>query len=381
MNNSRNSAISVLRELENNNNNNFDKIYNDNCKLDTYIPAILPKTSRIVVIGDIHGDLDMAIKILYMANLIKFIDTKVIKWCGGSTVVVQVGDQIDRCRPTRNSTCQHSNTTFKDEASDIKILKLFSDLHKNAVKKGGAVISLLGNHELMNSMGYLDYVSHEGLKQFEGYKDPNDPTRTFKSGRDARSYAFAPGNEYGKLLGCTRLPAVIIGSNLFVHAGLVDGLINHIGLNGIDDFEVINKSIRKWLLGLLETKYIEKIINSSTYSMFWTRILGKIPSQVPKEHPICSTNISKVLKLFKVNGIIIGHTPQSFMYNDDVNSTCDGHVWRIDNASSKAFHKFDKTFLDTGTISHSRRLQYLEIIDDTTYNICDNKGCKLSYTF
>ena len=46
------------------------------------------------------------------------------KWIGGDTVVVQVGDQVDRCRPVDNE-CDHPKETVNDEASDIKILFLF----------------------------------------------------------------------------------------------------------------------------------------------------------------------------------------------------------------------------------------------------------------
>ena len=67
----------------------------------------------------------------------------------------------------------------------------------------------------MNSMGNLNYVSYKGLKQFDNYKDPNNPYTSFENGADARAYAFAPGNEYGKMLGCSRQSAIIVGSWLF----------------------------------------------------------------------------------------------------------------------------------------------------------------------
>jgi len=105
--------------------------------------------------------------------------------------------------------------------------------------------------------------------------------------------------------------------------------------------------------------------------MFWTRILGNIPPGVSFNDTRCSKNISNVLKLFNVGSIIIGHTPQSFMYSDDINSTCDNKVWRVDNGSSSAFNIFDTNYKETGIISNSRRTQYLEIIDDNNYFVRD----------
>ena len=370
------NTVKKLSNLDKLSDEQFMLQYKLKCPNSTYIPAILPAKRRIVVFGDIHGDLETAISMLKSSKVVKELPNKKLRWVGGDTYVVQVGDQIDRCRPIGNMLCSNKHTTNNDEASDIKILELFTDLHKEAVKHGGAVISLLGNHEIMNAVGNMDYVSHLGLKDFENYVDPNDPSKRFTSGMHARAHAFKPGNEYGKYLGCNRLPAVVIGSNIFVHAGIVDGLIRQIGLSGNIDFETINRAIRAWLLGLLKTKYIKDIINSTKHSMFWTRILGKIPPDVPLDNPVCSKHISKVLKMFNVNGIIIGHTPQSFIYSDDINATCGGKVWRVDNGSSSAFNNFDKGFLETGNIAHSRRVQYLEIINDRCYRICDEFGCK-----
>lgn len=348
----------------------INEIYPNHCKGFDYIPAILKSVHRIIVLGDIHGDYNLLIKMLQIANLIKLDKYGHILWIGGDTYVVQVGDQIDRCRPVGNMLCTNPQTTYNDEASDIKILKLCTDLHHQALLQKGAFISLLGNHEIMNSLGIMSYVSYLGLKEFENYIDPYNLDAKFASGLEARIYAFAPKHGIGKMLGCTRLPAVIVGSHLFVHAGIIDALIQEIGLSGIYDLETINIAVRMWLIGVLKKKYIKKIIRSSEISMFWTRILGNIPPNVSFDNPICQQHISKVLKLFKVNGIIIGHTPQSFTYSDDINVTCDS-IWRVDNGSSQAFQIFDRQAMQTGKILYSRRAQILEIIDDKEYYILD----------
>lgn len=347
------------------------------CGSQKYTPAILPAKSRIIVFGDIHGDLRLAINMFINSGLAIYDrKTKNIKWIGKNTVVVQVGDQIDRCRPVPGIPCTDPLATLNDENNDVAILELFNTMASQAQKEGGDIISLLGNHELLNAMGRLEYVSYQGVKQFESYKDPKDPKLKFADGKSARIHAFKPGNEYASMMGCTRLPAVIIGTNLFVHAGIIDALIEEINLNGLEDFERINIKIRMWLLGLIDQEYVEEIIRYSKTSMFWSRILGKIPPGVDIKDPQCIKNIKNVLELFRVGSLIIGHTPQSFMYNEDINSTCSGKVWRVDNGSSGAFDSFDMSLEHSGKINNNRRMQYLEIINDSTYFVCDKSGCK-----
>jgi hypothetical protein len=349
----------------------INNIYPKMCPKNQYIPSILPAVQRLIIMGDIHGDYNLFITMLRIGKLIDIDQYGNILWRGGSTFVVQVGDQIDRCRPISNMVCTNPKTTYQDEASDIKIMTVCNELHKQAVQTGGAFISLLGNHEIMNANGILTYVSYLGNKDFENYIDPENPNVKFTSGSDARAYAFAPGHEIGKMLGCTRLPAVIVGSHLFVHAGLVDGLIEEIGLTGTHDLETINVAMRMWLLGLLKKKYIKTIIKSSRTSMFWTRILGNIPPNVNLNNPVCMDHIGRILKLFNIGSILVGHTPQSFTYSDDINQTCSGKVWRVDNGSSSAFHKFDHEMMSSGKVKYSRRPQILEIINDKEYFILD----------
>lgn len=346
------------------------------CNPYKYVPAIMNSKKRIIVFGDIHGDYQLTIDMFTKAGLVSHNNDDTFTWIGGDTCVVQIGDQIDRCRPMPGLPCTHPKATYNDESNDIKIMELFNNLSLQADQVGGSVISLLGNHELLNAMGQMQYVSYEGLKQFENYVDPDSPKREFHDGMEARIHAFQPGNNFGRMMGCTRLPAVIIGSNIFVHAGIIDALIEEINLKGIDDFEKINIKLKRWLLGLLDQDYVEHIIKYSKNSMFWSRILGKIPPGVSLTNPDCMNNIKNVLNLFQIGSIVVGHTPQSFMYSNDINSTCDNKVWRVDNGSSSAFNNFDTSFKKTGIYTSSRRTQYLEIIDDKNYFVCDGSGCK-----
>jgi len=348
------------------------KFFDSYCRKDgyTYMPTIIPAVERIIAIGDIHGDYELCIKLLKIGKVIN--DN--LEWIGGSTVVVQVGDQVDRCRPFNNMTCNMKETTLEDENSDIKILKLFTKLDSEAQKNvpPGKVISLLGNHELLNVQGYMNYVSYEGLNKFTLEDSDSSEKQVIKS----RQEYFKPGNKIAKFLACSRLGSIIIGSNLFVHAGLVDHFVRQLRDKknnktevSINNLAEINLKIQEWLMDLREKGYVDDIISGGKYSMFWNRILGNLPEGVNMKNKKCSENISEVLKVFQINQMIIGHTPQSFIHNKQINATCSNKIWRIDNGSSKAFNVFDHQYMKTGIVTESRKPQVLEILHDSIFNI------------
>ena len=94
-------------------------------------PADTP--ACVVAIGDVHGDFDDFATILQRAGLI---DAQ-HHWTGDQTTLVQVGDLLDRGPKPR------------------EVMDLLISLEKEAPKAGGRVVSLLGNHEMMNIMGDL----------------------------------------------------------------------------------------------------------------------------------------------------------------------------------------------------------------------------------
>lgn len=334
------------------------KEYKKDCKLYPYIDSYLPAVKRIIVIGDIHSDYDVMIKSLLLANIINDKD----EWIAvpKDTIVVQVGDQLDGCRPTNKSMkcATDPKATFKDEANDLKIMKYLTELDTKARSEGGRVISLIGNHEIMNVEGNFMYVSYKDLKQFEGYRDSNSGI-VYKDAIEGRKTAFRTGGEIAKFMACTRISCVVIGSNLFAHAGILPDLIEKFKITSVTDLDKINILVRKWLLGQI-THNITDIINSSKVSPFWTRIFGNI---TPKTNDYnCVTHLEPVLKTLKIGNVIVGHTPQFYTHKEGINSTCDDKLWRVDIGLSKAFHPFD-------TIKTRKEIQVLEILNDNQFNI------------
>jgi hypothetical protein len=98
----------------------------------------------LIAIGDVHGDFDDFCLLLKRVGLV---DAQ-HHWTGGNTTLVQTGDLIDRGPKGR------------------EVMDLFISMEKEATKAGGQVVPLLGNHEVMNILGDLRYVSPENYAVF-----------------------------------------------------------------------------------------------------------------------------------------------------------------------------------------------------------------------
>ena len=329
-------------------------------------PSVLPAVARIIVLGDVHGDWDMLMKSLKVAKLIppgfnEWTSDDNAIWIGKDTVVVQVGDQIDRCR-YNGVSCDLPQATNPDENSDWKILQYFTALHKEAEKTGGAVYSLMGNHELMNVMGDMRYVSYEGIRGF-GDKSLENAEDIFKDGDAERRKLFAPGNKISNFLACTRQMSLIIGSNLFVHAGIIPKIAKKYSIENLNQL----MSLYLWKK-ITKAKYND-IFKSANVSPLWTRVFGKMGmnkyssnSRTENIGKKCETYLTPLREIYKVDKLFIGHTP---LMEHGIGSICDDKVWLTDYGSSKAFDKFDSSIKsDSEERSSYRQAQVLEILKD-----------------
>jgi calcineurin-like phosphoesterase family protein len=185
--------------------------------------------NAVVAIADVHGDYDDFVAMLQRTGLID----QQNHWIGGNTTFVQLGDILDRGPKPRQA------------------MDLLMALQKEAAQSGGKVISLLGNHEVMNIMGDLRYVVPTN---FASYADGNSEKRQktayedFLKWKDAHGYllpelpqplevteaewmarhpagfieqreAFSPKGQYGEWL--REHPAVVdIGGIIYLHGGI-----------------------------------------------------------------------------------------------------------------------------------------------------------------
>ena len=156
----------------------------------------IPHADKIVAMGDLHGDIYAFKRALRLGELIDENDD----WIGGSTVLVQVGDQTDR------------------GDFELEIFDLIERLTAQAEKVGGKVLALLGNHEIMNAELDFRYVTPMGFTNFSKFSSPISLRLTkilpkISSGEKGRSIAFFPGGQMSAILAKHNV-AVIVGDTI-----------------------------------------------------------------------------------------------------------------------------------------------------------------------
>ena len=187
---------------------------------------------RIVAIGDLHGDYSAWTDIARDAG----IEDASGHWTGGNTILVQVGDIVDR------------------GPDSLKLINNLRQLQREAPKTGGRVVVVLGNHEAMNVTGDLRYVTPAefaafAMPQSEATRDKYyaankakieaeakkaDPSISPAAVRDGwmkthplgwveHRQAWAPTGDIGRWAQSNPAIAKINGT-LFVHGGISDEL-------------------------------------------------------------------------------------------------------------------------------------------------------------
>ncbi len=189
---------------------------------------------RIVAISDIHGAYLAMVETLQNVGIL---DAD-LAWVGDTTHLVIVGDILDRGPRSRDA------------------MDLLMRLEDEARAAGGAVHVLIGNHESMNMIGDMRYVSKEEYAAFAADETPEQRNRwfqayvrrqppprdeaalrkrfdsTFPPGFFALRKAFGPDGKYGRWLLQKPIIAVINGT-AFVHGGL-SPLVADYGLDGVN---------------------------------------------------------------------------------------------------------------------------------------------------
>ncbi|KAA0060016.1 shewanella-like protein phosphatase 1 [Cucumis melo var. makuwa] len=266
-------------------------------------------------------------------------------WTGGQTVLVQLGDILDR---------------GEDE---IAILSLLRSLDVQARAQGGAVFQVNGNHETMNVEGDFRYVDSGAfdeclnfLEYMEDYRDHFEeaflnwiqvserwkdqrksqnfwgPMNLVKKqkGVVARSILFRPG---GRLARELARQAVVLKVNdwVFCHGGLLPHHVSY----GI---ERMNREVSQWMKGLGESSNSSfPFIATRGYdSVVWNRLYSRDFGDLEDfESEQINSILKDTLEAVGAKAMVVGHTPQMA----GVNCKYDCSIWRVDvGMSSGVLH-------------------------------------------
>ncbi len=217
---------------------------------------------RIVAIGDVHGAYDALVATLQASNVID----ENLAWSGGKTHFVTTGDLLDRGPDSR------------------RVMDLIMRLEREAPLAGGRVHQLLGNHEVMNLIGDLRYVSNEEYAAFldiETAKERKQWYKRFRASKPEDSNeaavrwefdqkappgyfghrrAFRHDGFYGEWL-LEKPIMVVINDTAFVHGGVPPFVAEH-GLTGV------NVALKKDLYDYVTTRagLDDAVVMSPIYS-------------------------------------------------------------------------------------------------------------------
>lgn len=240
----------------------------------------LDAPEKTLVVSDLHGRLDAFAAILKGNGVV---DDN-LNWIYGKNQLIFIGDIFDRGR------------------DDNGIAWLVYKLEKQADDAGGRLDFLLGNHEDLVLKDDLRYV-HEDHFVF--------------SSKAGIPYAelYAANTELGRWLRDSYL-ILTVGNDLFVHAGLSTEMVD-------SRYKIGEINELGWRFIGFPTK-VKNELHSRNERLFgsdgviWYRGLV-VDSE--KRPGISSEDLDKVLKYYKADRIIVGHSEV-----DEIDWRFDGHV-------------------------------------------------------
>ena len=276
---------------------------------------------RLVAIGDVHGDFKQTMRALELG---KVMDADG-RWVGGTTVLVQVGDILDR------------------GDNELAIMRKFASLAKQARKEGGDVLVVHGNHEIMNVLGDFRYATKGAYAECARYAEakrqklveklgeenapplpetPEDVNPETYRGVLARRDLFLPGGEMA--LRMAKNPTVLqVGDTVFAHAGIDMRVVEY-------GFQALNDDVAAWMAGVKKTPP-NMVLEEK--GVVWTRDYGGADAGVTAEASACR-RLGEALDAVGAKRLVVGHTPQQ----GGVSSGCGGRLWRSDVGVSRGIY-------------------------------------------
>lgn len=267
-------------------------------------PTFVKATGRVVAIGDVHGDLPKTIRALEVSGVLGESDGRPI-WVGRDTVVVQLGDVLDR------GDCE------------IGVVLLLRELDRQAREAGGAVYMLNGNHESLNIAGDFRYVTAGAfLESAAAAGLRGDALQSWDNQLRARLRLYSPGGPMAMEL--AKNPTVlVVNDTVFAHGGLLPQHVKY----GLDR---LNAEVAGWMRGdRMEDGQLAGppfLAMGNSSSVMWNRTFGKEQWVNPYDRYHACNMLKQTLEGCGASRMVIGHTPQMCGCNGE----CDGRVWRVD---------------------------------------------------
>ncbi|HSC06500.1 MAG TPA: metallophosphoesterase [Steroidobacteraceae bacterium] len=316
------------------------------------VEARITGAQRIVAFADVHGAYDELLSVLRETQVI---DAN-LHWSAGSTHLVSTGDLLDRGPASR------------------KVLDLLMRLEVEAREAGGAVHVVLGNHEVMNIVGDLRYVSAEEYAAFAGKEDDalreqawtrllsQEPAAVrsefdaqFPRGYFAHRQAFSPTGQYGAwLLG--KPFVLVVNDTAFVHGGLPP-VVAELGLGANDkmlallakyantwtaleqQFEIVRPPAFDQRSAVLAAKGAEGAeAQSKMLAELQEQLFASDTPMWYRGQALCyplteADNLDTALRALGVVRVVAGHTPSE---DGKVHSRFDGKVILLDTGMLKS---------------------------------------------
>jgi hypothetical protein len=170
---------------------------------------------RVIAFADVHGAYSELTALLQSQGVV---DAD-LRWSAGRTHLVSLGDLLDRGDDSR------------------RVIELLMRLQAEAAAAGGRVHVVVGNHEAMNVLGDLRYVSRRDYAAYAGDEDAalrdarrteflaREPGRTaadfdrrFPPGYFGQRTLLGPDGRYGKWI-LAQTAAIVVNDTVYMHGG------------------------------------------------------------------------------------------------------------------------------------------------------------------
>ncbi len=280
--------------------------------------------SRIVAIGDLHGNYSGFRQILLHCGIIDEQD----KWIAERTHLVQLGDILGR------------------GGQPGRIFSLLKKLETEAIVHNSRVHVLIGNHEAMSMGGLFTYITEEEMEDFAdeshllpfekvkvrakpGVHEPEPINRKKWALENCKKFqrCLSPNGKVGKWLALHN-SAIKINGTLFVHGGLTQDF-------GYQPLAILNKKVR---IEIRKQRSGHAFVHDgsllSNHGPQWNR---EYITQYGEEK---KQELKEILQFHRCNRMVVGHTPTSIIDKSKTGQILplyDGQFFCIDTGIGKTY--------------------------------------------